>query len=269
MAQDMQNILATDLDGTFLPLDHIPENRQDLQTLLSGLERQRVPLVYVTGRYLASVERVLEQYQLPRPDWLICDVGTSIYQQDASGQLQLTAAYHAYQETRITEFPREQLIEGLEIFSALRQQEPERQGPFKLSYYADWEQMPALSHELQNFLQQRQIPWDLISSRDPFTHRALIDFLPHGISKAEALRWWSRSNQQDTESIVYAGDSGNDYAAFIAGFRTIIVGNADRELAEGVRQIHQQRGFLNRLHLATRPATSGVLEGCRAFGVIS
>jgi hydroxymethylpyrimidine pyrophosphatase-like HAD family hydrolase len=86
-------LLATDLDGTLIPLDGEPQNRQDLQTLAALLERLGVALIYVTGRHLESVERAIDEHQMPRPDWLICDVGTSIYQHCDGEHFQLLEAY--------------------------------------------------------------------------------------------------------------------------------------------------------------------------------
>ncbi|MCA9201251.1 MAG: hypothetical protein KDA87_27105, partial [Planctomycetales bacterium] len=60
----------------------------------------------------------------------------------------------------------------------------------------------------------------------------------------------------------------NDWAALTAGFRAILVANADRDLAQRVFQFHQEHGWQNRLFLATQPATSGVLEGCCWFELL-
>ena len=70
------------------------------------------------------------------------------------------------------------------------------------------------------------------------------------------------------ESLVFAGDSGNDLAALIAGYRTIVVANADRRLAQQVQDAHRAAGWKDRLHLARGRATSGVLEGCRRFELV-
>ena len=53
-----------------------------------------------------------------------------------------------------------------------------------------------------------------------------------------------------------------------AGYRTIVVANADRSLAEQVAAKHREAGWQNRLCLAQGRATSGVLEGCRSFGLL-
>ena len=44
------SVLATDMDGTFIPLQGNEENRRDLEVLCNELEQRRIDLVYVTGR---------------------------------------------------------------------------------------------------------------------------------------------------------------------------------------------------------------------------
>ena len=58
-----------------------------------------------------------------------------------------------------------------------------------------------------------------------------------------------------------------DWAALVAGYRVIVVANADPELACRVDEYHTDRQWEGRLYLARGPATSGVYEGCRAFGL--
>ena len=113
----------------------------------------------------------------------------------------------------------------------------------------------------------QHIPYSVVQSVDPFTGSGLIDLLPKGVSKAYALAWWSQHVGLNSTAIVCAGDTGNDLAALTAGYRAIVVGNAERSLAKQVQEVHQRAGWSDRLYLARKPATSGVLEGCRWFGL--
>jgi hydroxymethylpyrimidine pyrophosphatase-like HAD family hydrolase len=86
-----------------------------------------------------------------------------------------------------------------------------------------------------------------------------------GVSKAFAIDWWCRDQQLSADEVVFSGDSGNDYAALTAGYRSVLVGNASRDLASRVQLAHQENGWPDRLCLASQHATSGVLEGLRHF----
>lgn len=260
-------ILATDLDGTFIPLNNDPQNIADLQLLTTEFQNRNVSVVFVTGRHFASVMQAIGEFELPAPQWIICDVGTSIFQRHPSGEFTPVAAYQDYQDQIIASMPIEVLREQLQSISGLRLQEAEKQGRFKLSFYTDASQLEAQVDQVQHILDQTNAPYSIIHSVDPFNGDGLIDLLPATVSKALALEWWHQENQLDPASTVFSGDSGNDLAALTAGYRTILVGNADRSLAQRVYTLHRQSGWEDRLYLASGTATSAVLEGCRWYGL--
>ncbi|QDT42579.1 Malto-oligosyltrehalose trehalohydrolase [Gimesia alba] len=261
------HVLATDLDGTFIPLEGNTQNRSDLQTLTSQFAAHDISLIFVTGRHFESVVAAITEFQLPEPEWIICDVGTSIFQRQTSGEFTPVSAYQDYQDQIIAAMPIATLRERLQSIPGLRLQEEEKQGPFKLSFYADATELDKLVEQIQADLDQTQAPYSIIHSVDPFNGDGLIDLLPATVSKAHALQWWFAEYNLNSEDIVFSGDSGNDLAALTAGYRTILVGNASRTLAQRVHRLHQESGWKNRLYLAQSAATSGVLEGCRWFGL--
>ncbi|RMF43047.1 MAG: malto-oligosyltrehalose trehalohydrolase [Planctomycetota bacterium] len=262
------SVLTTDLDGTLIPLENEPDNVADLQTLSRELQTSATRLVFVTGRHLSSVMDAIEQHRLPDPDWIVCDVGTSIYRRTAPGEFALDASYADHLQSIIQGFSVESLHEQLVQIKGLRLQEAEKQGRFKLSYYSDAERIEAISNEIQQVLRQTGAPYTLIHSIDPFNGDGLLDLLPSGVSKAHALGYWARALGIQPTEIVFAGDSGNDTAALTAGYCAILVANADRRLARQVHAVHQAAGWSNRLYLALQPATSGVREGCQWFGLV-
>lgn len=273
-------VLATDLDGTLIPLEDNAANRRDLRTLSSVLTGNGLELVFVTGRHLALVMDAVVRHRLPVPQWIICDVGTSIFHR--AEQLEPGAAegwgvhrleqlfqpvdeYQQHQAEMVHGYSYLQLEQQLHDAPGLRKQEAEKQGPFKLSYYCEAAELKVTCRRIQQVLDARQAPYSLIGSVDPFTGDGLIDLLPSGVSKAHALAWWAEFQGMDQNRIVFAGDSGNDLAAFQAGYRAIVVGNTDAQVAREAYQAHCRAGWQGRLYLADRPATSGVLQGVRWF----
>ncbi|MCA8984733.1 MAG: HAD-IIB family hydrolase [Planctomycetaceae bacterium] len=259
-------VLATDLDGTLIPLQGNAQHRRDLLQLTKAFRDLPIDLVYVTGRHLASVQDKILEHGLPSPAWMICDVGTTIYRVQGD-EIQPIFEYEEFQRELVGSFPRSHLVRAVAHIPGLELQEPEKQGPHKLSFYTEASQLQRLVEEVREVLLRENAPWEDIHSIDPFEGTGLLDLLPAGLSKARALAWWSGYTGTHHDEIIYAGDSGNDWAAFVAGYRTIIVANTDREIARLVAQEHAERGFQHRLHLATKTATSGVLEGCQAFGL--
>ena len=107
-----------------------------------------------------------------------------------------------------------------------------------------------------------------MGSLDPFSNCGLLDVMPAGVSKAYALIWLSTHADFSPDEVIYSGDSGNDYAALVSGFRAIVVANGSEGLAQKVSAALGERRISERLYLAKQTATSGVLEGCRHFGLI-
>ena len=68
-------VLATDLDGTFLGGSNQQRSQfyQYLQT-----QRERILLVYVTGRELDSIRELYQELNIPKPHYIIGDVVTTI-----------------------------------------------------------------------------------------------------------------------------------------------------------------------------------------------
>jgi hydroxymethylpyrimidine pyrophosphatase-like HAD family hydrolase len=144
-------------------------------------------------------------------------------------------------------------------------QETEKLGPFKLSYYVDASELKFREQLIGNRLEEKGLPYRTISSVDPFNGDGLIDILPKGVSKAYALEWLGKFLDISPEEIIFAGDSGNDFAALVHGFQAILVGNASEELRKNVQAAHQQAGWNDRLYCAKGRSTAGVWEGVTWF----
>ncbi|HAV12501.1 MAG TPA: hypothetical protein DCX06_03240, partial [Opitutae bacterium] len=65
--------LATDLDGTLIPLPNNDANVSALADLFKHHESGEINLVYATGRHFESVLEAIEHYTLPTPEWIVCD----------------------------------------------------------------------------------------------------------------------------------------------------------------------------------------------------
>lgn len=261
-------MLATDLDGTLIPLNGNEKNKTDLQVLSQWIEQQSVTLVFVTGRHFDSVESAIAQFNLPRPSWIICDVGGSIYELKPDGRFESCDAYRLRLKEIKSYQTAESMISKLEGIPALRLQEQEKQSEFKLSYYADGQDVDDIASLIATELYSCGISVELISSVDPFNGDGLIDLMPTGVSKGFALDWLISHCSYCRESVVFSGDSGNDYSAMTAGYQTIVVNNADRALVQQVQEQHQKSGWINRLYHSKSKATSGVLEGCLNFELL-
>ena len=260
-------VLATDLDGTFIPLPDCPDNESALDTFRQARAEHRLGLVFATGRHLESVLDALRVHRLPPPDWIICDVGTSIHrrQDDAYAPYTPFEAHLAEQTRGIGRDAVEALLDGMD---GLTLQPPERQQRFKISCFSASADTEPLAARINQRLREAGLPYACLASLNPFRDEGLLDVLPAGASKAAALLWLATHADFSPDEVVFSGDSGNDLAALTCGFRAIVVANASDTLADRAAQALADRGLADRLFRATLPATSGVLQGARHFRLL-
>jgi len=277
-------ILATDLDGTLIPLASnnaestatIPRDdfsgdcpqRRALSTLCRLADADELEIIFVTGRHHDSVISVMSAEGLPSPRWIICDVGTTLLCRAEHQPYLPLQAYVNHLDAIVGRFDTGQLARATADLDGLVLQEPEKQGRHKLSFYCDRDRIDTIVEAVERRLVEVAAPYRIVSSVDPFNGDGLIDLLPLGTDKSSALAWWADHSGYEKSRIVFAGDSGNDFAALTSGFRSILVGNADRTLARRIVEHHQKNGTEDRVYLARSPATAGVLEGCVWFGLV-
>lgn len=82
-AMPQRLLLCTDLDRTLLPNGSQPESPGAREHFTRLAARPKVCLAYVSGRHRGLVSDAIRAYRLPWPDWVIGDVGTTIYQIEA------------------------------------------------------------------------------------------------------------------------------------------------------------------------------------------
>jgi hydroxymethylpyrimidine pyrophosphatase-like HAD family hydrolase len=105
---------------------------------------------------------------------------------------------------------------------------------------------------------------NVIDSVDEAKNVSLIDVLPATAAKDSALQYLREKAGVSESRVVYAGDSGNDLAAFISGCKAIVVGNTTDSVKE---QVRLRAPHPDRVFFAPGPCVEGVLQGCRHFGV--
>jgi sucrose-6F-phosphate phosphohydrolase len=260
-------ILATDLDGTLIPLPGNDSNKEALVRIFNDHKSGDIELIYATGRHFESVLEAIETYTLPRPEWIICDVGGAIFQLKQDAYKHYTP-YEAHLLENTGSVNRDQVEKALMGIDDLALQPPDHQQRFKLSYQCASETLNKLVATIEARLKEANMPYHCMGSNDPFMNCGLIDVLPRNVSKASALLWLATHADFSPDGVIYSGDSGNDYAALVSGFRAIIVANSSDGLVNKVQQQLKVRDLEDRLYIAKGKATSGVLEGCQHFGLI-
>lgn len=256
------DILVSDLDGTFIPLPDVDQNEKDLRHLSELIERHGLTLIFATGRSFSSVLRAIEHHQLPTPDWIICNVGTSIYKKSGNSFSELSS----YQETidKICGGTDHGKIKmALQHLEALKLQPEEDQSGFKISYRYEGSESHDLVNQINEILQRESLCYSGLCGFSPHSNREMIDILPKGVNKAHALDWLSNLLDWKSDRIFYAGDSGNDLAALVGEYASVLVGNAKDRLRVEIRERSKEQKNARSCYFAKSTATSGVFEGMR------
>jgi sucrose-6-phosphatase len=268
----MPLLLCTDLDRTLIPNGQEPESPAARPLFRQLVARSEITLAYVTGRHRALVEQAIEDMDLPRPDYVLSDVGTSLYTVERDDWRPVRAwtkvLENDWPASRRIEL--QSLLQGIED---LQPQEAEKQAPFKLSYYTSPAADPdALLDEISARLSARSLRAHLVWSVDDATGTGLIDLLPEQASKYQAIEFLMTLLGHGVETTVFAGDSGNDLDVLTSRIPSILVANSRPEVREAAKRQSAEHGLDALLYCArggwcgmNGNYCAGILEGIAYF----
>jgi HAD superfamily hydrolase (TIGR01484 family) len=262
-------LLASDMDGTVIPLEEGARWQADVAELRRAVEEQpRLLLAYITGRDFALAQRGIERFRLPTPHFLVCDVGSSLYRMTASGYT-MDEAYASRIREAMGGLSVKEVKEQLVGVPGMALQPDERQTDAKLSYFLPpGEDHPAILAAATRRLEAFQGRIQTVFSVRARDGTGMLDLLPAGVAKDFALHYLHDHTEVAEDRLVFAGDSGNDLEAMLAGFKVVVVENAPRDLKEELQRRAEKAGIQERLYFAGLPYAGGVLEGCRHFGIL-
>ena len=260
-------LLCTDLDRTLIPNGPAPESKRARQHFATLVAHPEVCLVYVSGRDRALVEQAIRDYALPPPDFVIGDVGTTIYTTEG-GDWRVWQSWRKTLASAWSDGVRRALVDVLAEVDALRLQESAKQGEFKISCYlsAELDAEPLLE-AVRHRVDEASLPARLVFSRDD-EGLGLLDLLPADAGKQAAIEHLMRRRGFDCERTVFSGDSGNDVEVLVSGIPSVLVANAEEDVRRRVLEIASSRGALDSLYLAhggflgmNGNYSAGILEG--------
>lgn len=243
-------LICTDLDRTLLPNGSAPESPQARAVFAALASRPDVLLAYVSGRHKALVEEAMAEYGLPRPDFVIGDVGTTLYEVGAQGwQASEAWANDIAPDWAGYDHPRLQAL--LAGFAGLTPQEAAKQNRFKLSYYLPMTlDTGQLLPDMQALLQAKGVRAELIYSVDEAEQVGLLDVLPASATKFHAVEFLMKQLGVSLQNTVFAGDSGNDLPVMASAVHAVLVANASTEVRQEALRLAGQQNNEAALYLA-------------------
>ena len=264
----MRLLLCTDLDRTLLPNGPQPESEQSRERFSLLVARQEVTLVYVTGRDRSLVQQAIKIFQIPEPDFVIADVGSSIYK-ISDGDWRHWQEWDEAIDQDWQGKTHADLQASLSGFRDLRLQEYSKQNMHKLSYYVPlYIDHIALIDNISSHLEQQQIHANLVWSVDEQTSKGLLDILPASAGKRHAIEFLMQQLQFDLSETVFAGDSGNDISVMASPIHSVLVANASDDVRQHALQQAEANDQSDSLYIArggylamNGNYSAGILEG--------
>lgn len=213
-------VLATDLDGTFLG-----GSKEDRDRFYSWIQRNRsqIGLIFVTGRDPGFITQMVRK-GLPRPDYVVGDVGTTIAEFGEDNLLAPIAAL----ETAIAEAWGDS---GPKVQAALRSVSGIRPQAGSFRHRASYDLDPARFDRAAIEIIE-EMGFDALMSDDRF-----LDVLPKGVSKGPSLlRLLDHLNVNHAQTLV-AGDTLNDLSMLTMGLPAVAVGGSEQGLIDRVADL--------------------------------
>lgn len=243
---DRQFVLATDLDGTFLGGSDAA--RDDFYAWINR-HRDRIGLIFVTGRDPEFITDMTRTTTVPRPDYVVGDVGTTIAAVSDDHEIapiqlledEIARSWgdaHARVREVLADAP------GLTL-----QPTPFR---YRMSFDLDPDTFDANAVE-----RVKAMGLDVLISDSRF-----FDVLPKGISKGPSLRRLLAHLDLAEDRTLVAGDTLNDLSMLAMGLPAVAVGGSEPALIEKV-QGHAH------VYMAEGIGVSGIAEAIEHHSLFS
>lgn len=267
-----RTLLTTDLDGTLIPDGQAPESPQARKLFAHVVARPEVTLAYVTGRHRALVEEAIEEFDLPTPDYVVTDVGTTIHH-TGRGEWEPSTTWTARMDRHWMSLSAQTLQQRLIGLPDLRPQPEDRQSRHKISFYTEPDiDQDRLRNGVLSRLGSQSSLVRVIWSVDSVNGQGLLDLIPTVGGKRAAIAFLMEEGGFTLGQTLFAGDSGNDLEVLVSPIPAVLVANASDALREQATRTSEAVGMRKNLHVAeggflgmNGNYAAGVLEGLAHF----
>ncbi len=245
-------LICTDLDRTLIPNGPQSESKGARKHFTTLVNRPEVTLTYVSGRHRALIEKAISNYNLPLPDFVVGDVGTTIYHVGTEQDWQRQSAWEEEIASDWGNKSHADLKELLSGLQELRLQESTKQNRYKLSYYIPLQpDQSGLSALIRERLSRANVRASLIWSVDEPNGIGLLDILPERATKFHAVEALMKEQKFDLSNTVFCGDSGNDIEVMASPISSVLVANSQADVKQLARQLAVSNGYGEQLYIAS------------------
>lgn len=239
-------VLATDLDGTFLG-----GREEDKHALYQWIEarRDRVGLIFVTGRDAEFLLELCRHTRVPWPDFVVGDVGTTIAETilDGTGGGRFVPLVPLE-----VEIAAQWADKGDIVRQVLRDHPGLTLQPTAFRYRVSYDYDPDLFDPAALSL-VAELGLDYLISADRY-----FDVLPKGVSKGPSLKRLLAHLNVPDHRVLTAGDTLNDLSMLQSGLPAVAVGGAEAALLHKVSDLPE-------VYRADAVGAGGILEAIAAL----
>jgi HAD superfamily hydrolase (TIGR01484 family) len=262
-------LVCTDLDRTLIANGPQPESPGAQEHFAVLAARPEITLAYVSGRDRFLVEKAIIDHNLPIPDFVVGDVGTTIYHVGPEQDWQHKIKWEKEIAQDWAGKKNKDLKNLLDDLPGLRPQEDSKQNDYKLSHYV---KLPidrdALSKIINHRLESAGVKARLIWSEDEQEGTGLLDILPARASKYHAVEALMKLYGFSYTNTVFSGDSGNDIEVLASPIPAVLVANSQPDVRELASLMADEMGHREQLYIAQGDFmnmngnySAGILEG--------
>ena len=240
-----KKLVIFDIDDTIIG---DKQSQDNLKNLLTSLH-DTIGFGVATGRNVDSAIKVLTENDFILPDVIISSVGSEIHYK-AKDSYNYGTGWEAH---IAQQWNRKLVVELLKNFDFLQLQDSDGQRKFKVSYNITKDNIDV--DLVRQYLVENKVKATVIVS-----HEHYLDILPPRASKGRAIRYLSYRWNIPYDSILVAGDSGNDEDMLIGELLGVVVANhsAEIEKLKGKRKIY----------FAKNSFAAGIIEGINYYNFL-
>ncbi len=212
--------------------------------------RRCVSFGIATGRRIDSALALMKKHQIPMPDVLISSLGTRIHYGESLTEDDWWVEHidHDWNPQRVRRV--------LEDVPGLKRQPKAEQSRFKVSFYYDGRNAPAVD-EIVTLLRQKELTVNVVLSFGQF-----LDVIPSRASKGQALRYAVQRLDIPLEQTLVAGGSGADEDMMRGNTLAVVVANRH----------HEELSMLTdqeRIYFASQSHARGILQAVEHYDFFS
>ncbi|MEP3836996.1 MAG: HAD-IIB family hydrolase [Algibacter sp.] len=241
------NFLSFDIDNTLIDFH---THKSNFRKTWKKYKPKDIVLTYNTGRLIDDVLNLIDKGILPEPDYIISGVGTHIYNyKDKCVVKEFNNVLDDGWDLKAVE----DLIQNID--HPISDQPTKFQHAYKRSYFFH-NASPELITSVEKGFENANMSINVVYSGDKF-----LDILPKFANKGNALQWLTKKLDIKPDSVLVAGDSGNDSAMFdMPNVKGIVVANAHEELYQYTK--HRQ------VYHTEKEKSDGIIEGLVYYGIL-